>query len=98
MSKGNLVRCIGGPAAGEVMRVQGDTFRVPQHPDMVVCPKCDQGGIPQPEPIHTATYRVIKLHFGTGHRHLYATPAGVPLVSALNAMWHEYRKAKEKQK
>jgi len=95
MSKGIKVRCIGGPAGGqEILVLHGETFRVPEHPDMVTCPSCAGADIySEPEPIHSTTYKIQMQHFDSGHKHAYAIPEKNQLVSAFNEMWHEYKES-----
>ena len=98
MGKGNLVRFIGGPAAGDEMWVKGDRFRIPAHPDMSVCDSCkpEDFANENEQNMHVVEYIVHKFNFGTGHRHLYAAPVGTPAVGVFNDLWHEYKKAKQK--
>jgi len=91
MSKGNKVRCVLGPAAGDEIWIKGPYFDIPEHPDMAVCPTCEPADFIGEESFHTCRYKVHKFAFGSGHNHLYAAPENIPAVAVLNELWHTYK-------
>jgi hypothetical protein len=85
-------RFLYGHAAGQEIEVNGPRHRLP-----IVAP------LPTWEELSAAVddelpieeryeeYEVHPMRFQSGHRHLYAAPAGVNFVGLMNEMWFGYK-------
>lgn len=91
----NLVRLIGGVAAGQEVHSNGPTVRVPKHPDFNVCRECQPEHYDGSEMVeHYEEYEIHRVSFVEGYVHHYGYPAKrASAAHALNELWDGYKKS-----
>jgi hypothetical protein len=85
-----FARFVYGPAAGQVLEVEGDRHQVADIPTLPsMDPAIEQADVVD---IPVTTYEVHEFRYASGHHHFYAAPYGVSPVGLFNAIWYGYQK------